>query len=227
MVERDRPVSPAEDDPPLSEEERQARLCEAEAELAQIQTELDAELKREPTGKIVWRSREMLFGILLVVMTFGLYSLGFSFGLQLNDWAMHRHPLTPGGDPPLYFIREDFLSGLALILPLLLVLAMAGAYFRRSPFVAFMITWQALLFMGPKIAASAVIAWNCTGLFGPAIRAPAWPNFKSYMSDPVFFWTHALVFTAALLISLLPLSLKWARARGYPLPSLARLLIRP
>lgn len=214
MTQKDHAAS-ASSDLILDEEERLNLLKRTEAEIEQIKAEQAAEMGREP-DQIHWAKKHgNVYGIILLAGNFLILGAGLGFGLQLSEWGQRINPMSAGGDSPLYDIQRDFLSGLAMVIPFLLAMTMAGVFYRRSPLFSLMAFWMSVLFMAREILNSMIIYFNTTGLLTPGFSAPAWPTVMAYNSDPQFQITQGIVFVLATSILLLRAVFSYFEIAGF------------
>ena len=132
----------------------------------------------------------------------GLVALAVVFyALCLMLSVHYSKPLTfsdpPGGDPPWYFIRQDAIHGICLIPYLVLCLAIGTLAIRKKwPGGAAMIVFGLVWSVGP-IWHLGLIYLKSDDIFDPVAARTSWPNFDSYINDPLQ-WGWLLLFLLAL-----------------------------
>lgn len=199
---------------PLSEEERAELLQRTEAEIEKIKAEQEAELAQKPTEGYD-SQRGFLYGVLLIFGNVPLYWVALKLSRELNTAMLGLTGYKPGDDPPFYYLQEDMIKGLTLIIPFFLALALAGAFFRRSPVYAIILALQSLLFYLPSIVTAAFIACHTSYLYDPARATSAWPTFSDYLADPWFWVIQGGCITFALLMALVPHVLKYYKVMDF------------
>jgi len=99
--------------------------------------------------------------------------------------ALGFPPTVPSADPPWYFIRSDFVEGVAASAGLVALLVAAFAVWPLSRMYAWMLVWMNLMFHGGRLMQSAIIYLRCPHFLSPTHAVSAWPTFDDYLSDPV------------------------------------------
>ncbi len=207
-------AKPDASDIPLSEEERVDLLKRTEAEIEKIKAEQEAELSKPPPG-LNYSNRAHLYGILLITGNVLLLWVALKLSRELNQNLLSLTGYTPGDDPPFYFLQQDMVKGLTLIIPFLLTITLAGAFFRRSPAYAIIVATQSLLFYLPAIATAAFIACHTTYLYDPARATSAWPTLQDYLGDPWGWVIQASCIGFAILMALVPHALKYYKVMDF------------
>lgn len=101
----------------------------------------------------------------------------------------------PSVQSPWYFIRDDFVEGMAAIVGLVVFLLAAFAVLQLSRMYAWMLVWMGFLFHGDKIVRSAIIYARCTHFLDPTKAVSPWATSDDYLSDPglaVAYWVALL-----------------------------------
>lgn len=130
----------------------------------------------------------------LVVVTY--YSL-LTFKLEpLIAGALGFPGSIPSGGPPWYFIRDDFVEGIAAFVGLPVFLLAAFAVWRLSRTYAWMLVWMGFLFHADKIVRSAIIYARCPHFLDPARAVSPWATFEDYRSDLALGIVHRTVMFA-------------------------------
>lgn len=107
----------------------------------------------------------------------------------------------PGSNPPFYFIRNDYISGIFLGASELLILIVAGLSWKRYPIYARMVLWMGILWTGGSIVKSVIIAFHTTNILSPLLSESLWQTFNDYLHDPVIWISQGIVIFTALAIA--------------------------
>lgn len=107
----------------------------------------------------------------------GVLSLYFTKQLMFSD--------LPGGDVPWYFIRQDAIEGMCLLLYLVLCLTLGTLAIRkRWPGGAAMVFLGIVWSVGP-IWQLGLIYLKSDDIFDPVAARTSWLTFDSYVNDPM------------------------------------------
>jgi hypothetical protein len=92
---------------------------------------------------------------------------------------------APGGGPPFWFLRRDFLDGIcaatAMFLATLLV-AVTWKLNRRTSFQAFFMAW---IWCMPGTLRGLIIWWRCPHLMDPQRAVSPWATSEQLLNDPL------------------------------------------
>lgn len=136
-----------------------------------------------------WRSSGLVALAVLFYALCLVLDARLSGPLQFSD--------LPAGDAPWYFIRQDVIYGLCMLLYLALCLAVGTLGMKkRWPGGAAMIVFGLVWSVGP-IWHLGLIYLKSDDIFDPVAARTSWPNFDSYINDPLQ-WGWLLLFLLAL-----------------------------
>lgn len=102
----------------------------------------------------------------------------------------------PSLDPPWYWIRQDFFTGIGFLVGMILMLTLLACTWRRYRASNDMVLGATLIMMLPKIIGTAVIFRRCPSFFDYAGAISYWPTLHSYIDDP--FRSYSLYGGAAI-----------------------------
>lgn len=193
---------------PLSEEERADLLKRTEAEIEKIKAEQAAELAKPPKDAY-YTQQAHLYGFLLIFGNIPLYWVALNLSLEFNTALLGVTGYKPGDDPPFYFLQQEMVEGLTLIIPFILAFSLAGAFFRRSPIYAIIAATQAILFFLPPVAVALLIACNTSYLYDPVRATSAWATQADYLADPWFWGVQGMVMALGFMVAFAPHVLKY------------------
>lgn len=129
-----------------------------------------------------------------------LYIVFGGLGVYLGE-RFHFPSDSVGGDPPWYFIRRDAIEGLCYI-PILVICVTLGAIAIQKKIEG---GWT-LIGMGVLLSAShlwqlGLIYLRSDHIFDPVEARTSWPDFESYLGDPLHWgWVYILL-PAAIVIA--------------------------
>lgn len=132
------------------------------------------------------------------VLTFLALYAGAHFGSQWASRLFWTRSTGPGGDPPWYFIGQDFITGLFCLVSMILTLLVAVWTRRRFGTGSWMAAWMAVLWMGYPAAQAFLILLRTTRIWDPTAAASQWRTFDEYAGDPVRYAVFAFSLIAAL-----------------------------
>ena len=138
----------------------------------------------------------------------GLLSLRYTKPLNFSD--------PPGGDAPWYFIRQDAIHGLCMLLYLALCLAVGTLAIRKrwhggAAMIFFGVVWS----MAP-IWQLGIIYLKSDDVFDPVTARTSWATFDSYIGDP---WRWGWLLLVLLALPFIGQIKDWQRERPTTPPS--------
>jgi hypothetical protein len=133
-------------------------------------------LKESPQTAEGSRESRWLMAVFLAVYVISLFS-----GPSLASWLGAPRSAV-GGEPPWYFIREDFFTGLGLLLGVLVVVAFGAAVWRRKRSSISPLLWMILIWMLPGAILGLWIYLRCDHFFDYSHATCPWPTFEAYMA---------------------------------------------
>ncbi|MEA2558776.1 MAG: hypothetical protein QOH06_280 [Acidobacteriota bacterium] len=136
-----------------------------------------------------WRSSGLVALAVVFYALCGMLSVSFTRQLSFSD--------SPGLEPPWYFIRQDAINGLCMLLYLVLCLAIGTLAIRKrwpggAGMVLFGIIWSSA-----SVWQLALIYLKSDDIFDPVAARTSWPTFDSYIEDPLR-WGWLLLFLFAI-----------------------------
>jgi hypothetical protein len=118
-----------------------------------------------------------------VLVFLGLYaSANFASRWAFGSFWASKAELT--GDPPWYFIGQDFVNGLVSFVALILALLMAFWTRRRYAMGSWMAAWMGVLWLGYPAAQMCHILLRTTHIWDPGAAVSRWRTFGDYARDP-------------------------------------------
>lgn len=128
-----------------------------------------------------------VIGLWLGVVKFTGYNLVFHEWIA-QELSIPTRLMSPDG-PPLYFIRSDFVGGIAGIVPILATLILASVIWKHARQYGRIILMFSLMAFGYKMLTATDIWLRCPLALGRG-EACAWQSFDEYLRNPehtVFF----------------------------------------
>jgi hypothetical protein len=158
-------------------------------------------MKPEPDSPSIRRelvAAALFFSVIIVMMKLAYASqdrvmrfLGFS-GDQ------------PGGDPPWYFIHQDFAQGLCAFCALIFTLTIVAFAWKALHRYAWTMIWMTWMMQGGSVLRSWIIYRSCPGLLEGDSATTSWTTFNSYLHDERVAFSHAAVLWSGFLLAIAP-----------------------
>lgn len=124
-----------------------------------------------------------VIGACLLIFHFVAY--GDEFEQFVNKALQVPNNFQPTEDPPLYFLRQDFVDGICKgsgALLLFVLASLAWSRFRRDSFALLVVSWICLM---PDVAKAFVIYWQCPHLLDARKAESPWATFEEYWHAPI------------------------------------------
>jgi hypothetical protein len=115
-------------------------------------------------------------------------------GLYIPRWLDVPMP-SPGAEPPWYFIRQDFFSGLGTTAGMLLLLILLAVTWRRYTVTNWILLLNIFIWMFPSAFTALIIYIRCENFFDYPNAISAWPTFNAYLKNGTKFIGIAIAFT--------------------------------
>ena len=132
-----------------------------------------------PSFRQQWPGMLIFFVVLL-----GGMLISFALQQPVMEWLSLTDG-RPGQEPPWYFINRDFAEGICAAGALVLSLTVGVVVWRWWPIYAAMIIWMSLIWLGGHVAKAFIIFQHCPGLLDGQRNTTRWPDFESYINDPL------------------------------------------
>ena len=137
----------------------------------------------------------------LLASMFVIFMIGSSIGLYWGERAFDPSQ-GPGGDPPFYFIRRDFIQGICMAASQLSVLFVCFVFMKRHPLYSWMTIGMSIIFCGGSIAKLIIIYFKTSNILTPQLSESSWNTFRDYINDPIIWISQGATLFLGLTISL-------------------------
>lgn len=129
-----------------------------------------------------------------------VFIFGVSMSLSLVIARKLQTNLSPGSNPPYYFLQKDFIKGICSLVGLGLSVLLGFLVYKRNLTEGMRIIFLSFVFYGVHVWTLIMIFFRTRNLFSIERAYSSWATFDDYLYDPVLIGGWVFIFFVVIIL---------------------------